>query len=102
MNKRSLGALIALNLVLLAGLVLTALAPRTAQAQGFAANRASYIMLPGQISGREGQSAVYIVELTTGRMVALIYSSATEQIELLDGRDLARDARGTGGGTPDR
>jgi hypothetical protein len=64
MNKRSLGALVALNLVLLGGLLLTSLA----------------------------QSAIYIIELGSGRMVALLYNSVNEQVELIDRRNLAEDA----------
>ena len=92
MNKRSLGALVALNLVLLAGLLLTSLAPQQAAAQGFTQPRASYIMLPGAVIGRQDQSAIYIIELGTGRMVALLYDSVREQIDLIDRRNLAEDA----------
>lgn len=95
MNKRSLGALIALNLVLLVALVVVGLTPQPAAAQ-FAA-RGDYMMIAGAVAGREAQASVYIIERNTQRMLALMFRSSDNQFEVIAGRDVAGDVLGGGG-----
>ena len=49
MNKQSLGALVALNIVLLVALVMVSVAPEPAYGQ---LRRAEYIMVSGNVTGR--------------------------------------------------
>ena len=88
MNKRSLGGLIALNVVLLVALVLVSITPEPAYAQ---LARPEYVMVNGAIRGRGQSTGVYIIELSTSRMVCLFYSSADNRIDIAAGRDMTRD-----------
>ena len=89
MTKRTLGALIVLNAVLLAGLAVVSVPVQEADAQ-FVAGR-DYVMISGQASGRESQNAVYIVEQTTARMIALFFNSANNTVQYIAARDLSGD-----------
>lgn len=91
MNMRSLGALVALNLVLLAALMATVLMPGNAQAQLGALSKPQYLMVAGDVTGRRSQAAVYIIETTTAKMAAIFYNSANNRIEVIGGRELGPD-----------
>ena len=80
MNKRSLGALVALNAALLVGLVLTSMAPQAAQAQKLGA-RAEYLMVSGQTAIRKQQAAIYVVEISSGKIAAAFVNTGNESIE---------------------
>ncbi|MFG0251219.1 MAG: hypothetical protein ACF8OB_20225 [Phycisphaeraceae bacterium JB051] len=92
MGKRSLPALIALNVVLLLALVLTTLAPQPAQAQGFAAAR--FLMVSGPTQGRNQQDVIYIIEMNSARIVAAFYNSGTDNWEPIDGASMLGALRG--------
>lgn len=79
MNKRSLGALVALNAALMLGLVLTSMAPQ-AQAQKLGA-RSEFLMVSGQSSTRTSQAAVYIVDITSGKIAAAYVNTSNDKIE---------------------
>ncbi|MCE9589623.1 MAG: hypothetical protein K8S99_03770 [Planctomycetes bacterium] len=81
MNRQSLGALVALNIVLLAALLVVALTPSRAQAQAF--NRPQYLMVTGDVTGRVNESIVYVIDLTSARIGAIIFSSANNNIEVV-------------------
>jgi len=93
MSKRSLGALIVLNLVLFIGLAVVSLPTEPARAQfGGGPN---YLMISGQTVGRDSQDAVYVAELSTAKVVALFINTANNTIEVVAGRDVRGDfARG--------
>jgi len=80
MNKRSLGALVALNAALLVGLVTISIAPQPAQAQKLGA-RAEYLMVSGGSATRKQQAAIYIVELNTGKIAAAYVNTGNDSIE---------------------
>ena len=82
MNRRTLRALLALNVVLLVALVLVGLTPSEAQAQRGA--RAEYIMVSGRVTGRDQQSAVYILDLANARIAAVMYNSSNDKFEEID------------------
>ena len=92
MNKRSLGALIALNVCLLVALVMVTFTPEKAKAQ---IGGSSYIMIAGQAVGQTNQNAVYIIETSTARMVSLMFNGGNKKIKIIAGRKLSDDFRGT-------
>lgn len=87
MNKRSLGALIALNLVLLVALAVV-MPAKPAYGQ---LRQAEYLMISGAVTGRAQQNAVFIIELSSARMVALLFDSGNDKVDLLDGHDMSVD-----------
>ena len=89
MNQRSLAALIALNVVLLAALVVTVFSPQPAQAQFGGSSQ--YLMISGEVAGRTNQSGVYIINLQTSRMIAVLFNSSNNKLEYIDSRDISRD-----------
>lgn len=97
MNKRSLGALVALNVCLLVALVMVSLTPEKAEAQ---IGGSSYIMIAGQVVGRQNENAVYIIETSTARMVSILFNGGNKKLEVIAGRELRDDFRGTTGTRP--
>lgn len=93
MNKQSLGALLALNGVLLAALAVIGLTPQPAPAQQFV--RSQYIMVAGDVVGRAEQ-AIYVIELNTGRVAALIFNGSNKTLEPVDGRSILNDLNAVG------
>jgi len=87
MTHRSLAVLIVLNLAL-GGVVLT---PKPAQAQ-FGAS-AKYTMISGAVTGRSGQDAVYIVDLTSSRVAPVFYNASSKKIEYFTGRVIIDDLK---------
>jgi len=55
-------------------------------------------MISGTATGRTSQDAVYVIDLNSSRMVALMFNSANGQIDILDGRVVSEDANATAGG----
>ena len=94
MNRRSLASLILLNAVLLAALVVSSLTP-PAEAQ-FGAG-ASYMMIAGQTRGRSNQDVVYVVDMQSSQMVAMMFNSSNNRFEYFATRRIADDAGSTGG-----
>jgi hypothetical protein len=95
MNKRSLGALIALNLVLLLGLIVVTLSPQPAYGQ---LKRAEYLMISGSLTRQSQFEAIFIIELSTQRMLAFFYSGGDDRIDLIDRRELTADLELAQGG----
>lgn len=91
MNMRSLGALVALNLVLLAALMATVLMPSKAEAQLGALAKPQYLMVAGDVTGRRQQAAVYVIETNTAKMAAIFFNSGTNRIEVVGGREIGPD-----------
>ncbi len=86
MTKRSLPALIAMNVVLLLALVLISLAPAPAIGQGFASAR--YVMVAGPTTGRTKQDVIYIIEMNTTRVVAAFYNASDNTWQVIDGTSM--------------
>jgi hypothetical protein len=91
-NRKTLGALIALNVVLLAGLAAVCLSPKPAQAQGFAGS--SYLMLAGDVVGREQQAAIYVIDVNTGQIATLFFNGSTGKWEEIAYKNVADDLAG--------
>ena len=90
MNRKSLGALVALNAVLLMALIIVSLTPSRTQAQLGGAG-GNYVMLAGESVGQKNMNAIYITELTTAKMVVVMFNGGNEKLEVIAGRDLKTD-----------
>ena len=96
MNKRSLAGLILINAVLLASLVVTAFSPAPARAQS-GGGGGEYLMIAGDVTGREQQAAVYIIDLQSRKIITFFFNGANNRLEFIAGRDVSQDAqRATG------
>lgn len=93
MNKRSLGILVVLNALLLIGLAVVSLTSQPAAAQF--GMRGDYTMIAGQVVGRDDQAAVYILELKSQKMVALMFDSRNKKLQTIAGRVVGNDMRET-------
>jgi hypothetical protein len=83
MNRKTLRALLALNVVLLVALVLVGLTPTPAQGQG-QFGRSQYSMVAGLTAGRKQQAVIYIFDLANARIAAVMYNSANDTYEKID------------------
>ena len=81
MNRKTLPALIMLNAVLLLAVVVLSLTPRQAEAQGFGGR--TYMMVAGEVIGRNDRDIVYIFELTNGAVMALMFDGANRDLQLV-------------------
>ena len=92
MTQRSLATLIAVNVILIAALVLVMFgSPQPASAQFGAAGR--YLMIAGKSPQRDNQAAVYVIDVTSGKIIAGVISTAARknQIQFIAGRDIKDD-----------
>ena len=90
MTQRSLAALIVINAVLLAALIVATFAPPThAQLVG----GSQYLMISGSVVGRKQQSAIYVVNLSRGEVMPLMFNSANLRLETFPVRNVGDDAR---------
>ncbi len=94
MTQRSLAVLVVLNVILLAALSVTVFNPTPAQAQ-FGGGR-QYTMIAGEVTGRSGQAAIYIIDMATGRIAPVFYNGSSQKFEFFNGRTVANDVRGIG------
>lgn len=90
MNIKTLTALIALNLALLVAISVTTLVPAPAQAQ-MRGRKADYLMVAGEAVGRPNDSLVYILDTQSAKMVVVLVSSATKDLQVIDRRELGQD-----------
>lgn len=95
MNRKSLGGLIVLNVVLLFALGLLSIGTPQAQAQ-LGRQGGNYVMIAGKISGQESK-VVYITDANSGKMVALRYDVSKKGLVTEGARDLQRDFSRTSG-----
>ena len=89
MNKRSLGALIALNVALLAAVLAVTVMPQPAAAQ--LKGRDRYAMVSGKSIGRSSQDVVYVMNLTNGQVIAFLYESVNKRVTVVGGMDFSAD-----------
>lgn len=92
MNKQSLGALVVLNLLLLVALTVVTLSPEPANAQ--ARGRGEYLMIAGEVAGRQDIKVIYILEMKELKLAAVTFSSRNDKLELIDGKALIQDMDG--------
>lgn len=90
MNRRSLAVLVLINAVLLSALAVTALTPPAYAQFGGAGN---FMMISGQVRGRNSQNAVYIVDQQSSQMIALMFNSANNKFEYIASRRISDDAK---------
>lgn len=93
MNARTLAALILVNVILLAGVVVTTFTPQTAEAQLGAAGE-QYLLIAGETPASQDRAAVYILNVNTGRMASLTFDSRDDRLRIHAGRDVSRDIAG--------
>jgi len=92
MNRRSIAALIAVNVVLLIAVLVVTTAPQPAQGQ-IGLTGAEYIMVSGPVTGRNQQDAVYLIELRTARMVGFFFNGSDRSLQMIDAVDMTPDFR---------
>jgi hypothetical protein len=90
MNRNSLGALVALNVVLLMALIIVSLTPSRTQAQLGGAG-GNYVMLAGEVTGQKNMNAIYITELTSAKMIVVMFNGGNEKFEAIAARELKQD-----------
>lgn len=93
MTHRALSVLIVLNAVLLAAIGLTMGPTQQAQAQ---LGGGSYLMLAGS-SASISQQIVYVMDTRSGRVAAFTVNSGTNKLEIVGGREIAKDLKGGNG-----
>ena len=92
MNKRSVGSLIVVNIVLLAALLVATFLPQPAAAQ--MRGRGEYAMISGMLKERNNYDAIYVIELSSGRVVAFTYESENKRLTRIGGYDFSGDLFG--------
>ena len=100
MTKRTLSVLVLINAVLLAAVSAVLWEPQPAQAQLGIGGQ--YQMIAGEITGRTDQSAVWVIDRRTQRLVALLYNGANQKLDVIAGREIGADVNGGAGGGPGR
>ena len=90
MNHRSLSALVALNVALLAALVVVLFSPRV-DAQGIGGSAGQYLAIAGDVQGRAQQAAVYIVDRSTGRLAVIFFNTSNNNLEVMGSRNVGED-----------
>ncbi|MDX1681639.1 MAG: hypothetical protein R3336_00835 [Phycisphaeraceae bacterium] len=88
MKKRTLTALITLNGFLVAALALAMLAPVPAPAQGLGGAGGSYLIVAGEVKGRNQQDAIYIMDVNNQGLAAVFFNSNNDRFEPIDRVDL--------------
>lgn len=99
MNRRTLSFLIALNVMLVAMLALTTLAPEPAHAQFGGGHQ--FLMIAGKSAERPQQEVVYIIDLRSSRMIAAFYNTSNNQWQPVAATTVQQDMGvGLPGGDP--
>lgn len=85
MNKKTLRALAVLNVVLLTALAIVGLTPQPAQGQ---LARAEYLMVSGEVQGRTQQAMIYVVDLASNKIAAIIFNTSNNKLQVVAGVNL--------------
>jgi hypothetical protein len=96
MNKRSLGALIALNIALLAALAVVSLSNRAQAQGGIRTEPGEYQMIAGHITGRNNNDLIYLFEVRSSKMVTFFYNSAANTVDIVDAHVINEDLTSLG------
>lgn len=96
MNRTSLGFLLALNVVLLGAIYLTAGPVTTAEAQ-FAGNGPRYTMVASRTDGARDEATVYVIDLQNGAAVPVRYRDGRNRFQVSRGRSLTGDVAAIAG-----
>ncbi len=92
MNKGILGILLAVNAVLLVALAVTNLAV-TEPAMAQFGMRGDYVMIAGDAAARSDQQAVFILDLKTQKMLALMFDTRNNKLQTIAGRVVGNDMK---------
>lgn len=95
MNRKSLGGLIVLNLVLLVALGLLTFTPQPAKAQ-LGGRAGDYIMVSGATPGKT-EATVYITDMNNGLMMAVQYDQNRKIVQPVAFRNIGADFVPAGG-----
>lgn len=90
MNRKSVNALVVLNLVLLVALFVIGMAPSPATAQGLGGGP-EFLMIAGKSTIRDNVSTVYLMELQTASMIAVQFDTRNDSLEVVGTRNLGAD-----------
>jgi hypothetical protein len=56
-----------------------------------------YLMIAGDVTGRDSQAAVYVIEMQSGRVAAVMFNASNNTLEFVAGRNISEDTnRSTG------
>ena len=75
---------------LMASLVGAAFSPEPAAAQ-FGSGGGEYLMIAGDVTGRDAQAAVYIIDMRSGRVAAILFNGSNNTLDLIAGRNVSDD-----------
>ncbi|QNN23862.1 hypothetical protein HED60_16835 [Planctomycetales bacterium ZRK34] len=95
MNRKSLGGLIVLNVVLLLALGLLTFTPEPAAAQ-LGGRAGDYVMVAGATPGRT-EATVYITDMNNGLMMAVQYDQNRKIVQPTGFRNIGADFAEGGG-----
>lgn len=98
MKIKTMGMLILMNALLLAAVWLVGGSSPQATAQislNSSASGGPYVMVSGASTGDSGVNVVYIVDMRSSRMAAVIYNGSSNTFTPLSVRDLAKDMEKT-------
>lgn len=87
---KSVSGLVAINLVLLALLVLTVTAPRSVGSGDAAHLGGDYLMVGGQVQGSTTH-ALYVLDQRRGMLLAMTYDRTSKKMKPIGARSLAAD-----------
>jgi hypothetical protein len=87
--------LLAINLLLLVALAVVNLSPQPAAAQF--GMRGDYVMISGAATGSNDTAAIYLLDLKSQRMAALLFDSRSKKLRTIAGRVVSNDLRARGG-----
>lgn len=90
MNRKSVHALVVLNLVLLVALFVIGLSPAPATAQGLGGGP-EFLMIAGKSQIRDNVSTIYLVELQSAQMLAIQFDTRNDSLEVVGARSLSAD-----------
>ncbi len=95
MSRRTFGALLVLNLVLLATLLALVWEPQPAAAQP-AMPQSRYSMIAGTSRQRTNQDLIYVIDWNTNRMAAFYYDGRANRVTVVDDISLNAAAQESG------
>lgn len=91
MSRRSLRVLLTVNVLLLAALAVVSFSSGPVSAQ--LGMRGDYVMIAGAVTGRSDQDAVYIFDLKSQKVAALLFDTRKNRLQPIAGRVVSNDLR---------
>jgi len=91
MPPRSLSALLVLNVVILAALAVTLFSPAPQALAQIGGPQGNYLMVAGEVRGRNQQQIIYILDLNNQRLAGFMYDSNRDTLITLANRQVNQD-----------